>query len=451
MDTIAAPTNVETIAAPLAPPSRALIERARAHLDESWMTELLCRLVETPSPYGEERAIADLLAQRMADCGLDAYAQRIDSESANAIGRWKGAGGGPSVLVFAPLDSPFSGRESDEVPWVGEFVPPHMRPKALVVDGGVTGLSADNPKASITAAIAAVHALRRAAGETRLRGDIVLAFGAGGAPANARPGMERMNVGHGAGCDYLLKHGVRGDFAIIVKPGYAVAWEEVGLTWFRIRVRGIQTYVGRRHFLAYRNPIVDAAKLVQGLDAWFAEYSSKHRSGLCTPQGAVSAIEGGWTYKPSFIPAACDLYVDLRITPRTTPEQAKRALEAAIAGIKAANPGLDCDVEMIVALPGMATDPRNWIIQSSIRGWEDVEKRPHKPFLETSGQTEAVILRAHGIPTARMGLPTPMGQTTERPKHTMGMVQIADIRRFAEVLIYTLVDTCSRTLAEIDA
>ena len=113
----------------------------------------------------------------------------------------------------------------------------------------------------------------------------------------------------------MLSRGLDSDFAIVAKPGYAVAWEEVGLCWFRVRVRGVQTYVGRKHVLAYRNPIADAAHVIAGLESWFDEYARRHTDGLVAPQGAVGAVQGGWTYKPSMVPAACDLYVDLRISP----------------------------------------------------------------------------------------------------------------------------------------
>jgi acetylornithine deacetylase/succinyl-diaminopimelate desuccinylase-like protein len=438
--------DVETVAAPLSSAQRAMVDAAVSALDDGWMTRTLAGLVDIPSPFGEERAIAEHIAGVMVDCGLAARVQDIDPQSANAVGTL-GSGDGPRLLIFAPLDSPFTGRAEDEAPWVGDELPPHMIARAIVRDGTVTGLSADNPKAHITCGLAAVRALAQAG--ARLRGNVTLAYAAGGAPANPRPGEARKRVGHGAGCEFMLNQGVRGDFAIITKPGYAVAWEEVGLTWFRVRVRGVQTYVGRRHFLAYRNPIVEAAHVVTGLEAWFQDYAARHTDGLVAPQGAVGAIQGGWTYKPSMIPAACDLYVDLRISPRTTPEEARRELEAALAAIKARHPGLEADCEMLLAIPGAGTDPRNWIIQSCIRGWEAVEGRRHQPFLATSGQTEAVILRRAGIPTARMGLPAAMTAGPDRPKHTMGVVEVAAMRRFARCLIYAIVDTCTRSLAEV--
>ena len=94
---MSAPVSVETRTLPLDRARRDAVERARAALDEGWMRDLLVRLVETPSPFGEERAIAELLAGTMSDIGLEAEVQALDSRSANAIGRAKGAGGGPET------------------------------------------------------------------------------------------------------------------------------------------------------------------------------------------------------------------------------------------------------------------------------------------------------------------------------------------------------------------
>ena len=442
-----APVSVATRPLPLDRERRDAVERAAAALDERWMRDLLVRLVETPSPFGEERAIAGLLADEMAGLGLAAEIQPLDARSANAIGRHRGAGDGADLLLFAPLDSPFTGRAEDEVPWVGDSLPDHMVARAIVGEGSVTGLSADNPKAHIVSILAAIRAVLSAG--IALPGGLIAAFGAGGAPANPRPGDDRPVVGHGRGCRHMLGHGLSPDFAVVAKPGYAVAWEEVGLCWFRIRVRGVQTYVGRKHFLAYRNPIADAAHVVTGLEAWFDDYARRHTDGLVAPQGAVGAIQGGWTYKPSMVPAACDLYVDMRISPRTAPQQARRELGEALAGIAARHAGLETDCETILEIPGHGTDPENWIVQSAIRGFEDMEGKPHAPFLDTSGQTEAVILREAGIPTARFGLPAVMTASAERPRHSMGRVETAGMRRFARCLIYTIVDTCTRSRAEV--
>ena len=97
------PTQIERIAQPLTDDQRAWIDGSARDIDDDWMRDLLVRLVEIPSPWGDERAIAEFIAETMAGIGLDAEMQEIDDRSANAIGRWRG-GDGP--LLNLMLDSP---------------------------------------------------------------------------------------------------------------------------------------------------------------------------------------------------------------------------------------------------------------------------------------------------------------------------------------------------------
>jgi succinyl-diaminopimelate desuccinylase len=444
------PTGVRISSEPIAALEHKERERHAARmaglLEREWMIRELARIVDIPSPTGEERPLAEHLVALMKELGLKAWVQPIDALSANAIGEL-GDGDGPSVMLYAPLDSAFSGVEAEEVPWSGPELRPDQKPRARIEGDGVIGLSADNPKASIISIISAAAALKKA--EVPLTGRVVLAFGAGGAPSNKRPSLTRWNVGHCIGCEFMLQQGVRADFAIVTKPGYAVQWEEVGVCWFRVRVHGAQSYVGRKHVLAEDSAIAKAAALVPQLEEWFKEYAARHTDGLVAPQGAVGAIEGGWTYKPAFPPAACDLYVDLRISPRTTPMEAWRELNTALRSFQKKDPTMKIDCKLIAAVEGPATSETSWIVRSCTRAWEAVEGRKHEPLRQTSGQTEAVILRRHGIPTARVGLPAQMSPGGERTKHTMGVTKVGGMLKLAEVLSRTLIDTCTRTLEEV--
>src|SRR5690606_17542265 len=94
------------------------IARALEALDSEWMLSTLASLVNTPSPTGEERLAAEYLASVMEDAGIASRLQVLDTSSANVIGEL-GDKAGPSVLIFAPLDSATSGVAEEEVPWVG--------------------------------------------------------------------------------------------------------------------------------------------------------------------------------------------------------------------------------------------------------------------------------------------------------------------------------------------
>jgi acetylornithine deacetylase/succinyl-diaminopimelate desuccinylase-like protein len=209
-------------------------------------------------------------------------------------------------------------------------------------------------------------------------------------------------------------------------------------------------YTGVRHVVKGRNPIVHAAKVIGLLEEWFFEYAKKNTSGLVAPQGSINAIQSGWTHKPAFVPAACHFYVDLRISPRVTPIEAKRQFGEAIERIVKINPELSIEWEMTLSIPGSFTDPNNWIIQSCIRAWEFVESKKHQPRTGTSGATDANILRAAGIPTARLGMPRrASANETQRSRFSMETSNVAGMKQLTKCLVYAALDTCTRERAEV--
>ena len=174
------------------------------------------------------------------------------------IGR---ASDGPRVWLYAPLDSAFSGNLEEDRPWLGaapraDFALPPSR-----ADGKVIGMGAENPKGFAAAGVAAFEAIARA--KPDLRGEIVLALCGGSMPISSRPGLGS-GIGHGTGVRQLLATEAPPDFAIVLKPGYAVSHEEVGLAWFKVTVKGGVNYTGIRHKGEYRNPILIAARLALG-------------------------------------------------------------------------------------------------------------------------------------------------------------------------------------------
>ena len=425
------------------------LKAALANVDIDHLREIIVDMTAIPSPTGEERRLAEHLAMRMRAVGIEATYQPIDEMQGNAIGRRRGAGDGPNLLLYAPIDTHIAGDEIEDCPWIGPVVREDMRPEPIVKDGLVIGLCAENPKGYAACILAAAEAVQKAG--IPLRGDLMIGFGAGGMPTNKRPvpGANRYNVGQGNGCSFMLEQGFRGDFAIIAKPGWAVAWEEVGLCWFRIQVRGYLNYTGQRHRLRHKNPIVEPAKVIEGLEHWFPEYTKHNMSGLVAPQGSIGAIEGGWPHKPAFVPAACNLYVDLRVSPRVDPMDVQAQLRRALAKICADNPGLEVDCEMILAIPGGSTDPDSWIVQSSIRAWEAVSGQKHVARTNTSGATDANILRGRGIPTARIGMPPPTRPVPYENTFSMGVVEIEGMAQLTLCLVKIIVDTCARTRAEV--
>ena len=245
-----------------------------------------CGRSTAPSPASTarlvERAASEWMVQQMRELGTDAFYQPLDERSGNAVGQLKGTGGGPSLLLYAPIDTHLRADPHEDVPWVGPELRPMLPHGSIADNGDVIGLGAANPKGMITALTEAVRCIRSAG--VPLTGDVLLAFAGGGMPSMPPQGEIRQNHGLSSGVMYMLNHGITADFAIICKPGWAAAWEEVGLCWFKVTVQGQMGYAGMtRSFPNFRNAIVHAATFILALEQWLPTYQERNTSGLCSP------------------------------------------------------------------------------------------------------------------------------------------------------------------------
>ncbi|MEU0791883.1 M20/M25/M40 family metallo-hydrolase [Amycolatopsis sp. NPDC005961] len=414
------------------------LDTVLARITEDRLREAAHAVTAIPSPTGREAPLAHMLASRLSAAGFAAQAQHLDEFQANAVGRLRGSGGGEDLMLYAPIDTLTTGQSELDVPWIGPELRPDMQPEPRDEGPFVSGLGASNPKGHAACILVLAEAL--GAVRPELAGDVVVAFGAGGMPTNAieAPGYPaRANTGQGVGCSFLLERGWHTDYAVIAKPGDFVAHDEVGLCWFEITVPGIHTYVGSRHRLPYRNPIVTAADVVTRLERWLADYPARHRTATAAPQGIIGSIAGGWERMLAVTPAACRIRLDVRIAPGTTPLSVKRELAAFL-------DQFDVELEMVLAIPGTSTPPDSPIVRTAIDAWEATSGRPHEPVPDNSGATDANILRARGIPTVRTGMPKAASDDFSRGMNT---VDVRAMRRLCEVLARTTLSTTGKEAA----
>ncbi|WP_220475630.1 peptidase dimerization domain-containing protein [Sphingobium terrigena] len=396
-------------------------------------------LVDTPSPTGGEAPLARRIAAHLGGLGIEACEQRLQAEQSNAVGWLGGSGGGASLLLYSPIDTVTSNDAEEDLPWAGNALRADMRANAWRENDTLFGLGAQNPKGHAACIVMAAEALVRA--KAPLAGQLRLGFGAGGMPTDSRSSKVK-DTGHGVGCAHMLAAGPRPDYAIIAKTGWAVSWEEVGLAWYEVRVRGTHTYVGSRHLLPYANAIDHMGRVVRALEQWFPLWTERNRSGLVAPQGVVSFIEGGASRTAAFTPAECRIRFDLRLNPRTIPAEADEAIGLFLDELSASD-SVDLSWRRLLAIPGTSTPEDNWIIRSTIAGWEELEGGVHTAIPGLSGATDANILRAHGVPTARVGLPkAPLDDLDFQLG--MNAAYLPHMERLTRLLVHSALATCNR-------
>ncbi|MCY3650706.1 MAG: M20 family metallopeptidase [Acidimicrobiaceae bacterium] len=375
------------------------LDDALARVSSSRLRELTGMLVATPTPTGEEGALAVQIAESLNAVGLQSRTQWLDANAANAWGVLGSDGCGPSLLLYSPIDTLTAGDPDLGLPWASPQSRPDMEPEARTEHGWMVGLGAQNPKGHAACVLMAAEALASVGAD--LPGRVIAGFGCLGMPVNRR--APHLRDGHGAGCEALIDT-VRPAAAVIAKSGWAVSWSEVGLAWFTVRVSGIHTYAGSRHLLPYRSAIAGAADLILDVESWIEEWAEVRSDEFNRPQGIVAAVRGGDPSAAAFTGCTCEFTVDLRIPPGIDADSAERALAERV-DRRAAAAGIDATVTRTVAIGGTCTDPSEPVVRAAVKSWEAETGQLHQPIRGLSGATDANILRADGIPTARVGLP----------------------------------------------
>ncbi|AWB93694.1 M20/M25/M40 family metallo-hydrolase [Aeromicrobium chenweiae] len=410
------------------------------HVTRDLLLEAVCGMVDIASPTGGERPLATWIADTLTARGVDAAVQPIDAFQASAAATVPG-GDGPSLMLYAPIDTFTTGDESLDVPGASQTWRADLAARAVVDGDVVEGLGAGNPKGHAAVVMAVLQAFR--ASGVVLPGDVVGGFGAGGMPSFAVPGVgepERVNTGHGVGAALLLERGFTTDYAVIAKPGWHVLHEEVGLVWVDVLVSGLHTYAGSRHRLPYSNAVATAGRVAIALEEWLAGYATRHEHGTMQPHGIVSSVHGGFDRLAASTPAQVRLRLDLRLTTQQTPAGVVREVRDEMRRLSE-ELGVELQVRQVAAVPATHTSPASPVVRAAVTAFETVAGHPHQVTMGNSGATDANILRMRGVPTARTGMPkvgaTPDGREIDFTRG-MNLVDLTAMRKLAEVLVRTV-------------
>jgi acetylornithine deacetylase/succinyl-diaminopimelate desuccinylase-like protein len=407
--------------------------------------DLLVEMVSINSSTGHEIELVEFLDRWCRRNDLNTAIDRGPGNGASLTVELRGSEPleSPALLIYAPLDTAESVDANQDVPWFGSLAAVQAWRETKVHGNEVAGVGAENPKGFALAALMAIAAARRSS--LRLKGTLRVALCGGSMPTL---GVSPSELGMGSGILRLLQRGLTADYAVSCKPGWTVAHEEVGLVWLRVRITGRQAYVGFRHKGEYDNPIALAGRLAANLDEWFVKYAEAETSGIVAPQGAVAAVRAGAPERSAFVGEVCDLYLDVRVSPRRTPLEVARLVERRVAETLADLDPRLWSTKIVACVPSSVTPETSPIIQSARNAWQQLEGSAHKPIFGTSGASDTCILRTWGIPTARVGMPSRDAKNDWIEQDGLGLnvANVSNCAQLASLLVLTATDTCNGDL-----
>ena len=318
---------------------------ALAAIDEKRVLDLEQRSIRIPSSTFEEGDIADLYADYMSNIGLDVEMQQVahpfdpKKTSRQPIGRLRGSGGGPTLLINGHMDP---GAEMS-----GWSVDPYG---AKFEDGWIWGMGAHDDKGGCVAAICALEAIVRSG--TLLKGDVLMT------PVIAH------KLG-GAGTRALLRHGVKADLCINMEhSNNTIANVCVGVVMVRLVCSAPELFFrySPEARAAYINPIEQQMEIMRRIgpsltpmaeNGWMTFTSLPELAGF--PAHTFDVMHKEHYYFKSATRRStreCELTLQFRTVPGQTVGTIEADLRRLLAGIKRDHPAFNCTLE----IPAIGTE-----------------------------------------------------------------------------------------------
>ena len=240
-----------------------------ARLDEKAALDFLSQMVRHKS-YSEtegERILARFMADSMRQAGIESELQPVVGERVNAIGRWRGVGGGKSLLFNGHVDTNPATEGWTVDPWGG-----------LVDDTFIYGIGVSNMKAGDAAYFCATKSLIDAG--VKLKGDVILSFVVG-------------ELQGGVGTVAAIEQGLKADYFINSEPTdlQAITMHACAFA-FVIELTGNTRHLSKREHAV--DAIVAAVDLIPRLNAmtFSGAKSDEHRSTNRVHVGVVHGALG---------------------------------------------------------------------------------------------------------------------------------------------------------------
>jgi acetylornithine deacetylase len=395
-----------------------------ARVDAKACLDFLAAMVRHPSHSQTpgERALAGFMAEQMRAIGLEAELTPVEGERVNAIGHWRGTGGGRSLM--------FNGHVDTNPVTEGWTVDPYG---GLVDADFIYGIGVSNMKAGDAAYFCAVKTLMDAG--VRLKGDVILTYVVG-------------ELQGGVGTLAFIKQGLRADYFINSEPTdlQALAMHAAAFT-FIIELTGITRHLSKREEAV--DAIMAACDLIPRLNgmtfsgAPSEEHRSINRCHVGVVHGALGRNLEEW--RPPQVADYVRIKGSCRYAPGQTEAQVLADMQAVLTALESRFPGLKATLtpEHQVGRPAMPT----------------FEVRRDSPIVLAVNNAYAAV-RGGKQPTGAIRPPAYYGTDAAHLQHAAGMegivcgpggryntmpderVDIADYLDMIRVYMLAMLDIC---------
>lgn len=398
-------------------------EQLLAKLDEKACLAFLSKMVQHKS-YTEtegERQLADFMMRQMQELGIFAELTPVVGTRVNAIGTWRGEGGGKSLMFNGHLDTNPVSEGWTVDPWEGK-----------VDDKFIYGIGVSNMKAGDAAYFCAVRALKQAG--VKLKGDVVLTFVVG-------------ELQGGVGTAAAIKQGVRADYFINSEPSdlNAVTMHAASLS-FTVELTGITRHLSKREEAV--DAVSAACVLIPRINAMTFPNArtDEHRS---VNRGHVGIVHGAlgrdlYEWRPPQVSDFVRLRGVARYAPGQTDADALAGLQSELARLEREFPGLQTVVKSENAsgrltMPPFEVDKQARIVSAVNAAYKRVRgaEQPTGAIRPTSFfGTDAGHLHAAGMEGIVCG---PGGRYNTMPDER---VDIQDYLDMIRIYMLTILEIC---------
>jgi acetylornithine deacetylase len=263
---------------------------------------------------------------------LNMSRQEVETNRNNVVAVLEGVGSGKDLFFNSHFDTSTTGKE--------ENLPPGHKAEAQIIDNWIYGLGVSNMKNAFAGYYGAIKMIQKAG--VKLRGDIIMGGVVGEiekAPIDQYQG--ELYRGGGIGSQHMMKHGITADYCICGEPtGLRLQPGNTGYIFCKISTFGIA-----QHTWSKQNGVDAIEKMMNVIEAlrkWEWEFEERHPHPFMKTRIGISAIQGGYPYKPSICPSPyCYLYIDIRTLPDQSIRSVKEELGEVLTRLQENDPELD--------------------------------------------------------------------------------------------------------------